>query len=206
MSITRIENAYKLKNSEKQIIATHFSGDYNDWKKETFKGIKKSIVEYLRDEQENKCCYCKRELGYDIKDVDIEHILPKSQFGQFTFNTKNLALSCPGCNTKKGNKVITSYNYQRYPRNGKNIKIVHAHYDEYYNHIEIKDGLIFVPISRKGSETITACELFRLRHLQKRAIEQKTKGGIRKLVEMLRTASKTEEEELKQALLDIIKG
>ena len=102
MSINRIENQYKFTKEELDIIKNNFTC-HTDWDKVCFADLKKAIIIFLRKEQDNKCCYCKKELGFDLKQVDIEHILPKSTFSNFTFHVKNLALSCPGCNTKKSN-------------------------------------------------------------------------------------------------------
>src|SRR5690606_31764056 len=113
--------------------------------------------------------YCKYKLGFDIKQVDIEHIIPKSEYENFTFEAKNLALSCPACNTKKSTKPVLKNVIVRYPTNGANVIIIHAHYDDYSNHIDIINDCVFVAKSTKGSETITFCELFRLSTVEQRA-------------------------------------
>ncbi|TOH24941.1 hypothetical protein CGI85_24100, partial [Vibrio parahaemolyticus] len=99
---------------------SHFS-THKDWEKGAFDSIKENLIADLRPKQNNKCCYCKSELGFDIKAVDIEHILPKSKHEKFTFHPKNLALSCPGCNTSKGSKEVVKRGVQNYPRSGANI-------------------------------------------------------------------------------------
>jgi uncharacterized protein (TIGR02646 family) len=164
-----IINAYNLTNDEKQLIQQKLKC-HTDWDtSNVFDEIKKNIREFLRTEQNNKCCYCKRELGFDIKDVDIEHIIPKSQHWKFTFEPLNLALSCPGCNTKKGDTNILSKAIVRHPKNSKKITIIHAHYDDYTKNINIIDNCIFEPLTKKGSHTITVCELFRLKVVEKKA-------------------------------------
>lgn len=183
-----IRAPYSFKLGEKKIISSYFT-DYNDWDKIIFNNIKNNIRVHLRLQQSNKCCYCQRQLGFDIKDVDIEHIIPKSFISKFTFHKKNLALSCPGCNTKKHDKDIfkTARSITNYPSNSNNIKIIHAHYDEYSKHIEILPGSVYVAITSKGSETITICELFRLKEVQKRANAFNSKTSLAaELVENLR--------------------
>lgn len=154
---------------EKEKIKNNFK-NHSDWSKVIFANIKENIINHLRIEQENTCCYCKFPLGFDIKQVDIEHIVPKSEYEQFTFEPKNLALSCPACNTKKSIKPVLKKSIVKYPTNGLNFIIVHAHFDNYSDHIEIIDNCVFVAKTSKGSETITYCELFRLS-----AVEERTK-------------------------------
>src|SRR5690606_34025144 len=117
------------------------------------------------------CCYCKYQLGFDIKQVDIEHIIPKSEYEKFTFESLNLALSCPACHTKKSTNPVLFNPIVNYPNDGTNFTIVHAHFDEYSNHIDIINSCVFVAKTKKGSETITFCELFRLS-----TVEQKVKA------------------------------
>lgn len=193
MSKGRIEQPYRLKKNERKVIATSFTGSHKEWGKDSFNDLKCSIRDYLRIQQENKCCYCKRNLGFDIKEVDIEHILPKATFQKFTFEPKNLALSCPGCNTSKGDDCVTNYQYKNYPRNGNKIKIVHAHFDSYYEHIEIIDGIIYAGKTRKGCETITMCKLFRLREVERNAKKHRCEENeIDHLVSLLNSAKDSE--------------
>ncbi|KEI70319.1 HNH endonuclease [Endozoicomonas elysicola] len=186
---SRILEAYQLTASEKKIIDTHFS-THKDWEKSVFEGIKENLVNDLRIKQNNKCCYCRNELGYDIKAVDIEHILPKSKYEKFTFHTKNLALSCPGCNTSKGSKEVLKSPIKKYPRTGTNIIIVHAHFDNYESSIEIHSGSIYEGLDEKGCETIKQCKLYRLKRVHKKARKNLSNSSpIQQLVESLRTAS-----------------
>lgn len=163
----KINTPYSFTSIELALIKAKFDV-HTDWDKDCFSDIKKSIRDHLRPEQDNKCCYCKRTLGTDIKDVDIEHIIPKSEYPKFTFEPNNLALSCPGCNTKKGDDKVLTKKIVRYPTHSKNTKIIHGHYDDYYAHIEIHQGLLYEAITKKGSHTITTCELFRLKKALKK--------------------------------------
>lgn len=186
---SRILEPYKLTSSEQKVIDTHFS-THKDWEKSVFEGIKENLVNDLRQKQNNKCCYCKGELGYDIKAVDIEHILPKSKYEQFTFHPKNLALSCPGCNTSKGSKEVLKSPIKQYPRSGRNIIIVHAHFDEYGSSIEIHSGAVYEGLDDKGCETIKQCKLYRLKKVQQKVEQSISKSSpLQELVQNLRLAS-----------------
>lgn len=199
----KINTPYSFTKDEKETIKDNFTS-HNDWDKSTFNSIKDNLVTFLRNEQDNECCYCKRELGFDIKEVDIEHILPKSRYEKFTFHPKNLALSCPGCNTKKStNEVLKKTSITNYPRNGSNVKIVHAHYDNYSKHIEILDTCVYTAHDDKGHETIGIAKLYRLKKVEENARKANSgKSIMSKLVEELRN-SKPEE---MQELLDLIKS
>lgn len=185
----RIEIPYVIPDDEKQIIRSNFT-THTDWEKPVFARIKMHIIEHLRVQQDNECCYCKRQLGFDIKDVDIEHIIPKSNYEKFTFEPKNLALSCPGCNTKKGDqKVLRHQNVINYPRTSSNLTIIHAHYDRYCDHIEIQNNVIYIPKTDKGCETIKICELYRLRTVESNMKAfLSCKGEIPTLVEQIRSS------------------
>jgi uncharacterized protein (TIGR02646 family) len=125
----KIIEPYKFKDNENALIRSNFTC-HSDWDTNVFSGIKINIRDFLRPQQNNKCCYCKRELGYDIKEVDIEHIIPKATYPSFTFNPMNLSLSCPGCNTIKGDKNILTKNVVRYPKKSKYITIVHSQFNK----------------------------------------------------------------------------
>lgn len=186
----KIEQEYTFTEDECKVISNHFT-NHSDWGKNIFDSIKKNIIDHLRKEQNNKCCYCKKELGFDLKNVDIEHIVTKSDYPQFTFYGKNLALSCPGCNTIKGMKNVLSNNIVFYPQTGNKFKIIHAHYDRYSEHIRIEKDSVYIALTAKGSETITYCELFRLQNVEERAkkFQASQKSTIATLTEELRTCS-----------------
>lgn len=196
-----ITNPYTFTEAEKNIILKNFNV-HSDWENEVFKTVKKNIIAHLRIEQDNKCCYCKRELGIDIKDVDIEHIIPKSKYEKFTFFPKNLALSCPGCNTKKSKKDVLVKPIVNYPRSSTPFRIIHAHYDKYSQHIDIAGDCIYVALTKKGSETITLCELFRLRKVEDHVKKNTTKLSMVHLTKLI--CSKSNEEAV--AVLEEIKA
>lgn len=198
----RILIPYSLTEDESTTIANNFK-THADWSKAIFNPIKSNIIEHLRIQQNNTCCYCKNQLGFDIKQVDIEHIIPKSEYEKFTFENRNLALSCPACNTKKSTKSVLKNAIVNYPTDGVNFIIVHSHYDEYTNHIDIIDNCIFVAKTKKGSETITFCELFRLS-----TVEQKTQAYRKKspnILQQLVVELKDGNEEDKKLLINTIK-
>jgi len=198
--VDKILNPYCFSSAEKKAIKDSFE-QHTDWDKACFDDIKASIKEDLRPKQEHSCCYCKRELGFDIKEVDIEHIIPKSKYEKFTFHPKNLALSCPGCNTNKSNQPVLFKEIKNYPRTGSNLTIVHPHFDHYKKHIEIHEEAIYEGLSSKGCETIKLCKLFRLKKVLERQKKAKLKASpIAKLVSDLNNASDEEKQQIMEAL------
>lgn len=200
-----IKKEYVLTKQEKSLVDKAFT-THNDWGKLIFNDIKQNIIQHLRAEQDNKCCYCKRNLGFDIRDVEIEHIIPKSTHSKFAFHGKNMALSCPACNTIKNVKPVLKKSVTNYPKTGKAFKIIHAHYDSYPEHIHIYDESVYAARTSKGSETITICELFRLHTVEDKMkkFNAKRQSPLAKLTEAIRN-SKPEEleafiEEIKRCL------
>lgn len=201
----QIKTPYKINSKEKKLIQDRFDV-HEDWSKECFKTLKDSIIEHLRKEQNNKCCYCKRELGFDLKEVEIEHIIPKAEYVGFTFHMKNLALSCPGCNTSKNAGQVLYKPVKNYPRNGNNFKIIHAHYDDYERHITIHFESIYEGTDDKGVNTIGACKLYRLKSVMQKQRESDIKNGSLtfKLVQALMQATPEQRQDLEHALINIM--
>lgn len=196
----KIISPYCFSTAEKKVIKDSFK-NHNDWYKPCFDDIRSALKEDLRPKQSNSCCYCKRELGFDIKEVDIEHIVPKSKYEKFTFHPKNLALSCPGCNTNKSNQPVLHKEIKIYPRSGINLTIVHPYFDCYSEHIEIHDGAIYEGLSSKGCETIKLCKLYRLKKVLEKKKEAKSKSSpIAQLVSDLANASDAEKQQIVAAL------
>lgn len=198
----KISSPYKLTIAEKKLIAGNFT-IHTDWEKPIFDEIKTKVRDNLRPKQKNKCCYCKKELGHDIKEVDIEHIIPKAEYKDFTFEPLNLALSCPACNTKKGDTKILSKTVKHYPKTTKSFLIVHAHYDNYNQHIVIHNDCVFEGISKKGCRTIEVCELFRLKAVEKKA--KKVLTSRTKPSELINLVMKASPKELTQVMTEISK-
>jgi hypothetical protein len=199
---SKIENPYEFEDTELLLIKNNFT-IHEDWDKNVFSDLKNKIRDDLRPKQNNKCCYCKKELGYDIKEVDIEHIIPKATYPDFTFVSNNLALSCPGCNTMKGDQPVLSKQIVRPPSHSNHHTIVHAHYDIYEDHILIHNGCIFEAISKRGSNTITICQLFRLKVVEKKAkASLKSKSKESELINLIMNASK---DELTEAMTELMK-
>jgi uncharacterized protein (TIGR02646 family) len=109
------------------------------WKSEYVTDLKRRIKEYYRN-QNNSCCYCKRNFvgEYNLV-IDIEHILPKSLYGQFMFEIKNLSIACKRCNMdikKARTEFIDSSLFNiNSPFISNYYLIIHPNIDNYYSHM-----------------------------------------------------------------------
>jgi len=160
--------------------------------------FKDNLKSELRRTQRTLCCYCRRPLG-DPRDTDLEHIIERSVHPAFTFEIRNLALSCSTCNGKKakayallcgkltkrssrvlggGGRVVRS------PVLSSNVppvaissaadfRWVHPHLDVFSDHIVVSKGYIFQRRTLKGHRTIQGLELNALTRLEHRAAVEK---------------------------------
>lgn len=156
-----------------------------DWGSSACDGAKNALKSILLDSQRAQCAYCRRRIKAEVGHVEIDHILPKSAKGdiargasnsesdrhctpgypQFTFEVRNLILTCKRCNNKKG-----SYDSRRdrsipalpaYELDSNCYIWVHPYIDRYSDHILLHKGLIYIPrnISDKGDALIRTCKL-----------------------------------------------
>lgn len=167
-------NQFDFSEDEQKFIDDFGLEDSKYWEKDdpNMVSIRSKVRNYYLDHQDQKCCYChmfKQERNGKV--WDIEHILPRATFPQFTFESNNLAVVCKDCNGTKLHQEVrcnTSSMYKnKYPSSSSNIKIIHPNIDNYHDHIRITrapDGRIFhTPInnSKKAIHTFNMCNLFR---------------------------------------------
>jgi 5-methylcytosine-specific restriction endonuclease McrA len=156
-----------------------------EWGSSASQNAKNSLKKTLLVNQKGQCAYCRRRIKDELGHVEIDHILPKSAKGdivkstsnieadrfctqgypQFSFEKKNLILTCKRCNNKKG-----SYDSRRnrsivagatYALNADYYSWVHPYTDQYSEHISLHKGLIYTPLngSTKGDTLIRICKL-----------------------------------------------
>ena len=134
-----------------------------NWDDKDLKYHRMDIADYLYYINEGKCFYCKCEINKNSSKEQIEHIIDKGEYEQFTYQPKNLTLACENCNTTKStNSVLNRYinsdcSYDDYPLNSNDYKIIHAYIDTYEEYI--KPGIIYEAIDnkKKGENTILMC-------------------------------------------------
>lgn len=131
--------------------------------------LRSAIRRHYLSEQGYHCVYCYRlRQDYHGAAWDIDHIVPKSTYPQFTYEPLNLAIACKDCNVAKGSKAVFSGGVQvqaLYPSASHNFIIIHPHFDNYCDHISVnytpKMEVIHKPKTKKGVETFRVCGLNR---------------------------------------------
>lgn len=175
----RIANLYKFAEDENVIINSNINS-HHDWDKDCFDNIKESLIDFLRREQNNLCCYCKCELGGKKGEFHIEHVLPKSKYVRFMFKPENLALTCPHCNVSKNtNDPYIPYDNKgkpiiRYPSTNNRFLTIHPYLDNYSDNIKILKGSVYNALTQKGIKTIDFCKLYELQHVEQKMKQFKT--------------------------------
>lgn len=183
---------YRFSEDDKKTIDANYHSS-SDWSNSQLRPIKNKLKCYLRYLQDNKCCYCRQELGFDYRQVDIEHIVDKKKHENFGFEIRNLALSCPACNScKTDQKVLVDENITSYPTDSNKFLIVHPYYDNYSEHIYVNYP-VYVSKSPKGDKTIQYCKLSRLHDVEMRQKEIMQKKML--VNALINTPVKPEDEE-----------
>jgi uncharacterized protein (TIGR02646 family) len=134
------------------------------WEDESVTQIKSRIKKHYISQQGKTCAYCKVDLHTSHGMVwDTEHIIDKDSSPQWVFEPLNLCVSCKDCNQSKRTKTVTkSTSYNSFPSKAANYRIVHAHFDNYEDHIEVGvPGVTYRYKSEKGKQTIEVCGLLR---------------------------------------------
>jgi hypothetical protein len=145
-------------------IANNPHNESAHWSLGCYNDLKRHIKEHYSIIQGDVCFYCKIGIRYGAYGEPIEHIVPKDDRPQWMFEPKNLALSCYPCNTKK-NADNTLSDAGRlavnYPIHSDGFSIYHPHFDNWNDHMEVFHVYFIRPISDKGRETFSVCDLFR---------------------------------------------
>lgn len=159
-----INNPVLFTVDEQRIIDGHPPIKNSDWYKAIFDGIRDKIRTEMMREQNEICAYC----GFIIFDSTckerVEHIVPTSLHVNFMFEPRNLCASCHECNfIKLATETLVDPSLLNYPSSGNGFLIIHPHFDNWDDHIDLEHGL-FVNIknnSDKGKTTIKMCKLNR---------------------------------------------
>jgi uncharacterized protein (TIGR02646 family) len=158
---------YLLTSSESQTITKLQNKKLSSkdmWEDKSVTEIKSRIKKHYISQQNQTCAYCKVDLHTSHGMVwDTEHIIDKDSSPQWIFEPLNLCVSCKGCNQSKGNRTATkSTSYKSFPNKKTNYRIVHAHFDNYEDHIQVAvPGVTYRYRSEKGKKTIEVCGLLR---------------------------------------------
>lgn len=153
----QINSRVIITNSElKRIKAQNY-----DWSYYYLNDVIIKIRKFYFEEQLKLCAFCKLPFRDEIQ---VEHIIPKAgerPRKEFSYYPYNLVVACRNCNTKKSTKNdFTEQLWKHYPMSGIYFKIIHPHFDYYFDHIDIVDKSRYVAKTLKGYRTIERCGLY----------------------------------------------
>lgn len=158
---------YELSEEESQIVKSVQCDDLSPqqkWDDCRVTTMKSNIKKHYIAEQDKTCAYCQVNMHTTHGMVwDTEHIIDKDSSPQWMFKPLNLCVSCKDCNGAKGTRAVTkSKSYKEFPSKSANYRIIHPHFDNYDEHIEVAvPGATYRYITEKGRYTIEVCGLLR---------------------------------------------
>ncbi len=162
------------------------------WENNKLDPVKSKLKLFIRTNRTdgNKCSYCLKDFYNDHNmSIDIEHILPKSKYPEYTFTLKNLTIACKRCNLIiKGNDTsfLTDDFERKKPFKRKYYKITHPVLDR-KNHLLLFDLhypgnhiIKYYPKNTKAQNTYT---YFRLNEIEIEILNQAQ--GISPIIDFL---------------------
>ncbi|EOA9033175.1 hypothetical protein [Vibrio harveyi] len=158
---------YELSEEESQIVKSVQCDDLSPqqkWDDCRVTTMKSNIKKHYIAEQDKTSAYCQVNKHTTHGMVwDTEHIIDKDSSPQWMFKPLNLCVSCKDCNGAKGTRAVTkSKSYKKFPSKSANYRIIHPHFDNYDEHIEVAvPGATYRYITEKGRYTIEVCGLLR---------------------------------------------
>jgi 5-methylcytosine-specific restriction endonuclease McrA len=76
------------------------------WPDSTYTPLKSRIRAYYKEIQNAICAYCRLPIHGGTDNIEIEHIIDKFNREDFTFEPRNLVISCHNCNFSKTTKKV----------------------------------------------------------------------------------------------------
>lgn len=163
---------YSLSSADEIAIekTSHGHPVKEDWKEGKLEDFKHRVRKFYAKAQNYKCAYCRMDVSLSTSYFEIEHIVPKSIHPEWMYEPLNLCVVCSICNSVKNDKeVLLEPKNTELPTKSADYLIVHPHMDNYFDHIDIVDGLVYKGLTPKGVKTIEICKLTRTELLAERA-------------------------------------
>lgn len=162
-----IANPVTYDEGEQGLVDATLNGEGFDgaaWVLEGLAQLKSRIkLHYIR-EQNYRCCYCQQPLYARYGRVwDLEHLIARATRCDFMFVPRNLAVACAECNQAKGDELVTDPSRKSFPDRANLYRIVHPHFHNWDEHIELEGEGTYHALSSEGKFTIYHCDLFRFR-------------------------------------------
>lgn len=144
--------------------------------------LKDKIKSFGKIKAFDTCCYCMRDIHGEFNMVlDIEHILPKSEYLKYMFTGKNLAVSCKRCNMNiKGADLefLVSKILPRRPLRSRYYKFIHPNLDRYDSHLvrlAVQRGRTMVvkyEVMNQSRKGLFTYEYFELNKLERNSFDR----------------------------------
>ncbi len=113
--------------------------------------LRREVAEYFED----VCAYCHSAERLTVAIFEIEHITPRSEGGETTF--ENLCLSCPTCNRYKADRISVVD-----PESQSDVALFHPHHDAWDEHFAWNDNASeLIGLTAIGRATIVALRMNR---------------------------------------------
>lgn len=113
----------------------------------------------------NRCEYCRMHQSLQGATFHIEHIRPQSAGG--SDSPDNLALSCPGCNLSKSNRLTATD-----PESDLEVPLFNPRTDRWSDHFAWNEDRHLLGISPVGRATVAALQLNHARRVIIREAEE----------------------------------
>lgn len=197
------------------------------------KQFKRELKFSLRIAQLGRCCFCRRQL-YDDYATHLEHFADKDSYPQYSFEIRNLALSCGTCNiNKNGHFASWAKRYKFFNRNvvgpllpqcpvlkvrlkssenfpsaSGDFSWVNPYVHNYSQHIKLTRGWIFEARSLEGKRTVRGLKLNNLGAVERRALTERLEmrgGKLSMLVGAIAFLNQHRAKEVATAVAGIIK-
>lgn len=162
------------------------------WEHTLLKPLRRELKHYILSNRSDgyKCAYCLKNFYNEHNmNIDVEHILPKSQYPEYTFTLKNLAVACKRCNLliKRNDISFLKDNFNRKkPFNAKYYTITHPVIDR-KNNLYLLDihynGCHIIKYQRKSEKAENTYNYFKLDEVEIETMN--TAQGISQIVDFL---------------------
>lgn len=126
---------FEFSAAEKMEIAAAMA-TAKPWEQAGVADIRKRIKKFHLELNEQVCCYCQRDLKGEFEMViDVEHVLPSSQFKAQTFEIWNLSASCKRCNMYIKKADISFLDAAGSLLDSARYKLAHPNFDDVEQHL-----------------------------------------------------------------------
>lgn len=104
--------------------------------------LKDNIKKQLFNLQKGFCPYCGFKFSYRVgeagsRNIQREHIAPKSTYRKFTFTTRNLVLACSICNGSDYKSSCDTINHLGNTYGSSDFKMIHPYLDKRSEHLKL---------------------------------------------------------------------